>query len=101
MHTTADASTELFAPTPSAVPTATTSNTTNKNNDIIEFHALNFMDLEETQAFMTSFFQRHPECDKGFSFVSLFSITMWIHLNHGDVGLRAFLDHSMRLVDAR
>lgn len=27
----------------------------------------------------------------GFSFVSLFSITMWIHLNHGDVGLEMFL----------
>lgn len=28
---------------------------------------------------------------KGFSFISLFSITMWIHLNHGDIGLEKFL----------
>jgi SAM-dependent methyltransferase len=27
----------------------------------------------------------------GFSFISLFSITMWIHLNHGDIGLEKFL----------
>ena len=34
-------------------------------------------------------------CEKnkleGFSFISLFSITMWIHLNHGDIGLEKFL----------
>ena len=28
---------------------------------------------------------------QGFSFVSQFSITMWIHLNHGDIGLEIFL----------
>ena len=35
---------------------------------------------------------------KGFSFASLFSITMWIHLNHGDVGFEKFLNISARLL---
>jgi SAM-dependent methyltransferase len=34
----------------------------------------------------------------GFSFASLFSITMWIHLNHGDVGFEKFLNISSRLL---
>lgn len=35
---------------------------------------------------------------RGFSFISLFSITMWIHLNHGDSGLDKFLVDSARLL---
>ena len=34
----------------------------------------------------------------GFSFASLFSITMWIHLNHGDVGFEKFLYSCARLL---
>ena len=34
----------------------------------------------------------------GFSFASLFSITLWIHLNHGDVGFEKFLNISARLL---
>jgi hypothetical protein len=35
----------------------------------------------------------------GFSFISLFSITMWIHLNFGDRGLEIFLRRSVDLLD--
>ena len=37
----------------------------------------------------------------GFSFVSLFSITMWIHLNFGTDGLDRFLLKSVSLLDAK
>jgi SAM-dependent methyltransferase len=41
-------------------------------------------------------------CEKniftGFSFISLFSITMWIHLNHGDIGLEKFLSKGASLL---
>ncbi|KAF0719001.1 Aste57867_1344 [Aphanomyces stellatus] len=30
--------------------------------------------------------------DRRFDLVTVFSVTMWIHLNHGDAGLSAFLD---------
>eukprot|EP01036_Dinobryon_divergens_P024841 gene24841-33326_t len=38
---------------------------------------------------------------QGFSFVSLFSITMWIHLNFGTDGLDRFLLKSVSLLDAK
>lgn len=37
----------------------------------------------------------------GFSFVSLFSITMWIHLNFGTDGLDRFLLKSVSLLDPK
>ena len=54
----------------------------------VTFHALDFMEIDKVL-----------EKFKGsMNFISLFSITMWIHLNHGDEGLEAFLSLSAQLL---
>ena len=57
----------------------------------ISFQTVDIMSKEE--AYGVSLIERYCVANgiRGFSFVSQFSITMWIHLNHGDVGLETFL----------
>jgi 2-polyprenyl-3-methyl-5-hydroxy-6-metoxy-1,4-benzoquinol methylase len=66
-------------------------------NDLdIEFQPLNIMDFKSYSSFMDGYFSRQPFAS--FSFVCLFSITMWIHLNFGDQGLHTFLQRSASLL---
>ena len=58
-------------------------------NSALNFHVLDCM--EEADKVLEKF-------KRSMNFISLFSITMWIHLNHGDVGLKTFLSLSAQLL---
>ena len=66
---------------------------TQKTSDIpqISFQTVDIMSVEEGSG--VSLIENYciVKGISGFSFVSLFSITMWIHLNHGDIGFERFL----------
>ena len=74
----------------------------------IAFDAINFMDADATGEFMTGYFDElnkatqsaSADCNsfRGFNVVCLFSITMWIHLNHDDTGLVDCLQRSAGLL---
>lgn len=66
--------------------------------DNVSFCTVNIMNEEErTGVWLVRDFCKKNEL-KGFSFISLFSITMWIHLNHGDIGLEKFLSTGANLL---
>ena len=58
----------------------------------ITYQKLNFMQEEERKSVINNFLFSHNA--EKFDIVFCFSITMWIHLNHGDSGLEKFL-HSL------
>jgi len=64
--------------------------------DIVDFRTMDFMNGEESSRDINSYMQAFGIT--GFSFVSLFSITMWIHLNFGDTGLHTFLSNSVKFL---
>jgi SAM-dependent methyltransferase len=70
--------------------------------DTIAFKALDFMDSTATEEYMKEYKASqevaHGGKFSGFDVVCLFSITMWIHLNHGDSGLLDCLERSATLV---
>mmetsp|Transcript_23944 Transcript_23944/g.39928 ORF Transcript_23944/g.39928 Transcript_23944/m.39928 type:complete len:497 (-) Transcript_23944:173-1663(-) len=93
---------------------AATSIGSSKGDRNIEFHTLNIMDAIASETFFVEYWNRHRDETKsastqynnssskfGFNLVCLFSITMWIHLNHHDEGLLAFLAQSMALLQPR
>ena len=57
-----------------------------KNNTALQFATIDIMEPDSLKTFMTS------REISSFSLVSCFSITMWIHMNHGDEGLMQFLN---------
>jgi SAM-dependent methyltransferase len=57
-----------------------------KDNTHLLFATVNIMEPDSLQNFMTQ------HTISSFSLVSCFSITMWIHMNHGDAGLTQFLN---------
>lgn len=74
-----------------------------QNNDsLIMFKTVNFMDENESNVFFKEYFAKQRDAlgidFSGFCLVSLFSITMWIHLNHGDEGFLSFLERSAALL---
>jgi SAM-dependent methyltransferase len=74
----------------------------NSTKDTVTFKALDFMDTTATEEYIkeyaTSQEVAHGGKFSGFDVVCLFSITMWIHLNHGDSGLLDCLERSATLV---
>jgi SAM-dependent methyltransferase len=67
----------------------------------VQFSTVNIMDEATTNEFMSTYFKSISSNDlpcSGFSVASLFSITMWIHLNHGDSGLVNCLKRSSDLL---
>ncbi len=60
------------------------------------FKALNFMDSASVKEYFDSYFVEQNI--SGFNFASMFSITMWIHLNHNDEGLKQFIAQGVALL---
>merc|ERR1712152_59741 len=60
----------------------------NKNN--VQFSTLNLMDTENVDKMFGNYLK--PLNKKQFDVIFCFSVTMWIHLNHGDAGLERFFD---------
>ncbi len=69
-------------------------NKNNTNNTHISFEAFSFMDSTTTDDYFKKYFKQHNIT--GFNFISMFSITMWIHLNHNDIGLLNFIDQGVK-----
>ncbi|KAF2894404.1 hypothetical protein ILUMI_11770 [Ignelater luminosus] len=59
------------------------------SNDNIKFICLDFMDSKNRDALISEYLASHGV--NKFSAIFCFSLTMWIHLNHGDSGLLSFL----------
>lgn len=72
---------------------------THKN---ISFETLNFMNKSTADIFFKEYFdminKQYNANINSFNVISLFSITMWIHLNYGDEGIRDCLLRSSALV---
>jgi SAM-dependent methyltransferase len=65
------------------------------NTGVLEFKTVDFMDINSK--FYLNYFLSSNNLS-GFSFISLFSITMWIHLNWGDVSLKTFIGNAIELL---
>ncbi|XP_038048883.1 pre-miRNA 5'-monophosphate methyltransferase-like [Patiria miniata] len=64
----------------------------------IAYRTVDFMCDASRQSNLTEFLSsRDSETIDRFDLVCCFSITMWIHLQHGDAGLRKFLTEAARL----
>lgn len=59
----------------------------NTHADRITFACLDFMSERNNEVFT----QHLSQCEGQFDVIFCFSVSMWIHLNHGDDGLRRFL----------
>ena len=60
----------------------------NNNNDTIQFMTVDIMNNDSISILS----------NRKYHFISIFSVTMWIHLNHGDDGLRNFLYNTIDLL---
>ncbi|XP_050513625.1 probable RNA methyltransferase CG11342 [Diabrotica virgifera virgifera] len=67
-----------------------------KTNNI-KFECLDIMDETKSNAIINSYLQDHGL--KRFTALFCFSTTMWIHLNHGDLGLKRFLKYISTITD--
>ena len=67
-----------------------------KTNPNIKYLALDILSLQANNQ-IDEYFKLYNITQ--FSFISLFSITMWIHLNKGDEGLKALLKQSSTLTN--
>lgn len=71
----------------------------NEDKDFIDFHTVDIMDTNTSKLFFSNYLNNYSV--SGFSFISLFSITMWIHLNHGNEGLKSFINSSVDLLETK
>ncbi|XP_022079217.1 pre-miRNA 5'-monophosphate methyltransferase-like [Acanthaster planci] len=75
----------------------TRANESNLHPESISFHRMDFMCDASRSSNLTEFLSRHSETSGRFDLVCCFSLTMWIHLQHGDAGLHKFLKEASLL----
>lgn len=66
-----------------------------QEGDNLEFHCANVMEKnfnDLTKLFLERVHRPRSTSRRSFDLITLFSVTMWIHLNHGDDGLWTFLE---------
>ncbi|XP_075910785.1 pre-miRNA 5'-monophosphate methyltransferase-like isoform X2 [Petromyzon marinus] len=66
----------------------------NPHPEVIAYEAFDFMDTAARDAALDAFLRRHGRAR--FDLCLCMSVTMWIHLHHGDAGLRRFLAAAAR-----
>lgn len=69
----------------------------NRMPDKLEFQRLDFSSDENRQEIINGYLGKHQRTR--FDVIFCFSIVMWIHLNHGDEGLKAFLERACQLTN--
>lgn len=73
-----------------------------QNSRVMEnFYRLDFIDTEAVDELIGKLSEEFPSLKDGFTFVSIFSTTMWIHLNFGDEGLRLFIANALKQVSSK
>jgi hypothetical protein len=87
----------------SLIDLACTKFVTDVNDHTVAYKTVNFMDTASSNEYMSEYWQKLSAqmgyTLNGFCVVCLFSITMWIHLNHGDDGLLDCLQRSAALLN--
>lgn len=78
----------------SLIELATTNHTLQAPNLSSCFFAVDFLDETSIDTLKAKL----PHAQEGFQLVTVFSTTMWIHINHGDSGLQKFLVHAQSFV---
>lgn len=63
---------------------------------MLQFKEANIMDSDGRKC-INNFLEHH--CIKKFDVIFCFSVTLWIHLNHGDDGLKEFLQYICSVSD--
>ncbi|XP_075910805.1 LOW QUALITY PROTEIN: pre-miRNA 5'-monophosphate methyltransferase-like [Petromyzon marinus] len=66
----------------------------NPHPEVIAYETFDFMDTAARDAALDAFLRRHGRAR--FDLCLCMSVTMWIHLHHGDAGLRRFLAAAAR-----
>lgn len=76
------------------------SSATPSSSDRIVFMTVDVMDNSNLASACASIIPSFADQPIAFDFISLYSVTMWIHLNHGDSGLSQFLENMASLTSS-
>ena len=66
--------------------------------EYITYGVVNIMNTSERSGFIEKYLRDHEK--KRFTLVTCFSISMWIHVNHGDEGLRDWLRYVASITES-
>lgn len=68
-----------------------------KDETVAQFHCVDFLDQHALDTFAMALRDRFGS-QEAFSLVTIFSTTMWVHINHGTEGLAQFFRHACSLL---